>query len=341
MKSTQALLEVDGLQVHYRSQSRAQRRLGYGVRAVDGVSFTVAPGETLGLVGESGCGKSTTGRAILQLIEPTAGSIRFDGQELRGHNRRRQRELRRGIQAVFQDPYDSLNPRMKIGDIVGEPMTVHGLASGNERERKVGDLMEQVGLSREVMSRRPSELSGGQRQRVCIARALAVDPRFIVCDEAVSALDVSVQAQVLNLLRRLQQELQLSYLFIGHDLSVVRHVSDRVAVMYAGQLVEIADSESLYKRPHHPYTVSLLRSSPVADPRVERKRPFVPAAGEPPSPTAVPTGCRFATRCPLAREQCRDEAPQLTEVEPDRSVSCHFWREVDPSPAELGAGNRA
>ncbi|MEW2508217.1 ABC transporter ATP-binding protein [Amycolatopsis sp. NPDC047767] len=341
MNGTAALLEVEGLQVHYRSQSRAQRRLGYGVRAVDGVSFSVGPGETLGLVGESGCGKSTTGRAILQLVEPTSGSIRFDGQELQGHNRRRQRELRRGIQAVFQDPYDSLNPRMRIGDIVGEPMTVHHLASGAERERKVGDLLEQVGLSREVMARRPSELSGGQRQRVCIARALAVDPRFIVCDEAVSALDVSVQAQVLNLLRRLQRELHLSYLFIGHDLSVVRHVSDRVAVMYAGQLVETADSEGLYTSPHHPYTVSLLRSSPVADPRVERNRPFIPAAGEPPSPTEVPTGCRFAGRCPLARQQCRDEAPKLTEVEPGRSVACHFWREVEASPAELGTGDPA
>jgi oligopeptide transport system ATP-binding protein len=331
------LLEVTDLQVHYKSRSRAHRRLGYDVRAVDGVSFAVAPGETLGLVGESGCGKSTTGRAILQLVKPTAGSVTFEGVDVAKAGRRGLLELRRGMQAVFQDPYDSLNPRMKIGDIVGEPLAIHGLAKGEARSERVGDLLELVGLNREMMSRRPSELSGGQRQRVCIARALAVNPKFIVCDEAVSALDVSVQAQVLNLLRRLQRELDLSYLFIGHDLSVVRHISDRVAVMYAGLLVESAKSEPLYERPYHPYTVSLLASSPVADPRLERSRPIAPVTGEPPSQANMPIGCRFAARCPLAREKCREEAPAYTEVEPGRMVACHFWQKVKETPAEAGA----
>jgi oligopeptide transport system ATP-binding protein len=331
------LLEVKDLQVHYKSRSRAHRKLGYDVRAVDGVSFTVAPGETLGLVGESGCGKSTTGRAILQLIKPTAGSVRFDGTDVTEARRRRLVQLRRGMQAVFQDPYDSLNPRMTIGDIVGEPLIIHRLAKGEDRRKRVGDLLELVGLSRELMSRRPSELSGGQRQRVCVAKALAVNPKFIVCDEAVSALDVSVQAQVLNLLRRLQRELGLSYLFIGHDLSVVRHVSDRVAVMYAGLLVESADSERLYERPYHPYTVSLLASSPVADPRVERSRPVAAVTGEPPSPSNIPAGCRFAPRCPLAREKCRAEEPAYIEVEPGRTVACHFWQKVKETSAALGA----
>jgi oligopeptide/dipeptide ABC transporter ATP-binding protein len=332
------LLEVSDLQVHYKSRSRAHRKLGYDVRAVDGVSFTVAPGETLGLVGESGCGKSTTGRAILQLVKPTAGSVKFEGADVTEARRRELVRLRRGMQAVFQDPYDSLNPRMTIGDIVGEPLAIHGLAKGEERRTRVGDLLELVGLNREMMSRRPSELSGGQRQRVCIAKALSVNPKFIVCDEAVSALDVSVQAQVLNLLRRLQRELHLSYLFIGHDLSVVRHISDRVAVMYSGLLVESADSERLYERPYHPYTVSLLASSPVADPRIERSRPIAAVTGEPPSPSNIPDGCRFAARCPLARAKCRDQAPEYTEVEPGRMVACHFWQEVKETPAALGSG---
>ncbi|MFI6344324.1 ABC transporter ATP-binding protein [Streptomyces sp. NPDC050560] len=325
------LLEVEALRVHYRS--RARGRLGYPVRAVDGVSFSIAPGETLGLVGESGCGKSTTGRAVLRLVKPTGGAVRFDGHDLAGADRRRLRELRRGMQAVFQDPYDSLNPRMTIGDLVGEPLTIHGIAHGDQRRTRIGELLELVGLSPELASRRPSELSGGQRQRVCVARALAVGPRFIVCDEAVSALDVSVQAQVLNLLGRLQRDLGLSYLFIGHDLSVVRHVCDRVAVMYAGQLVESAASEPLYERPYHPYTVSLLASSPVADPRVERARPFASATGEPPSPARMPAGCRFASRCPLARDRCRAEAPVYEEVAPGRRVACHYWREVADAPA--------
>ncbi|MFC5745751.1 ABC transporter ATP-binding protein [Actinomadura rugatobispora] len=333
-----ALLEVTDLRVHYKSRSRAHRRLGYDVRAVDGISFAVAPGETLGLVGESGCGKSTTGRAVLQLVKPTGGTVRFDGVDVTGAGRRRLLEVRRGLQVVFQDPYDSLNPRMKVGDIVAEPLAIHGLAKGEARRGRVGDLLELVGLGREMMSRRPSELSGGQRQRVCIAKALAVNPKFIVCDEAVSALDVSVQAQVLNLLRRLQRELGLSYLFIGHDLSVVRHISDRVAVMYAGRLVESAASEPLYERPYHPYTVSLLASSPVPDPRIERDRPVVPVAGEPPSQSNLPAGCRFAARCPLARDRCRAEAPAYTEVEPGRMVACHFWREVRDTPARAGAG---
>lgn len=337
-KTPDTLLDVEDLQVHYRSQARAQRKLGYAVRAVDGVSFRVKAGETLGLVGESGCGKSTIGRAVLQLVKPTAGSISFEGVDVTEARGRALLTLRRGTQAVFQDPYDSLNPRMTVGAIVAEPLIIHKVAKGDAARDKVKELLELVGLSPEMSSRRPAELSGGQRQRVCIARALAVNPRFIVCDEAVSALDVSVQAQILNLLRRLQREFGLSYLFIGHDLSVVRHVSDRVAVMYLGQLVESADVEPLYAQPYHPYTISLLASSPVPDPDIERHRPIEIVRGEPPSPTNVPPGCRFAPRCPFARERCRTEAPPYAEVEPGRWVACHYWQEardsvVDPVQA--------
>jgi oligopeptide transport system ATP-binding protein len=335
------ILEVTGLQVHYKSRSRAHRKLGYDVRAVAGVTFSVGHGETLGLVGESGCGKSTTGRAVLQLVKPTAGCIRFHGKDVTTADRAELRSFRRGMQAVFQDPYDSLNPRMRIGDLVAEPMVIHKLAERDELARRTAELLEMVGLDPDVAKRRPSELSGGQRQRVCIARALSVDPDFIVCDEAVSALDVSVQAQVLNVLRRLQRELNLSYLFIGHDLSVVRHVSDRVAVMYAGLLVESAESVALYEQPYHPYTVSLLGSSPVADPAVERSRPSVVVRGEPPSPANMPVGCRFAPRCPLARETCHQVAPPYAEVEPGRWVACHYWQEVKKGRAvEAAASER-
>jgi oligopeptide/dipeptide ABC transporter ATP-binding protein len=328
------VLDVKDLTVHFRSQARAHRRSGYSVRAVDGVSFRIRRGETLGLVGESGCGKSTTGRAILQLVQATGGTITFDGQDIVAARGRSLKAVRRGMQAVFQDPYDSLNPRMRVGDIIGEPLIIHRLAKGQALRSRVRELLEMVGLNLEVERRRPSELSGGQRQRVGIARALAVNPTFVVCDEAVSALDVSVQAQVLNLLRRLQRELQLSYLFIGHDLSVVRHISDQVAVMYAGQLVESASSEELYAQPYHPYTVSLLASSPVADPLVERARPFIPVGGEPPSPMQPPTGCRFHPRCPLARDLCKEVAPEYKEVTPGRTVACHFWQEVEEGQLE-------
>lgn len=339
--SSKPLLEVCDLQVHYKARSRAQRKLGHDVRAVDGVSFTVGHGETLGLVGESGCGKSTTGRAILKLVQPTAGVVKFEGADVSGVRGRRLLRYRRGLQAVFQDPYDSLNPRMTIGELVGEPLTIHKIAKGLERDKRVADLLELVGLSPELVSRRPSELSGGQRQRVSIAKALAVNPKFIVCDEAVSALDVSVQAQVLNLLRGLQRDFHLSYLFIGHDLSVVRHVSDRVAVMYAGVLVESAPSEALYAQPYHPYTASLLAASPVPDPRFERNRPGVVVRGEPPSPAEMLTGCRFASRCPLVREKCRNEPPPYAEVEPGRMVACHYWEEVKESPTLAGVGSTA
>ncbi|MGY4647034.1 ABC transporter ATP-binding protein [Mycobacterium sp. URHB0021] len=331
------ILEVTDLHVHYASQSRAHRKLGYNVRAVDGVSLSVASGETLGLVGESGCGKSTTGRAILQLVKPTSGTVRFSGIDVTGARRGTRLELSRGMQAVFQDPYDSLNPRMSVGSAIAEPLAIQRTMRGAARRQRVGELLELVGLSPDLVSRRPSELSGGQRQRVCIAKAIAVNPTFVVCDEAVSALDVSVQAQVLNLMRRLQRELHLSYLFIGHDLSVVRHVSHRVAVMYAGQLVESADSDALYERPYHPYTVSLLASSPSPDPRIERNRPLTAVRGEPPSLANMPTGCRFAPRCPLAQDKCREQAPGYVEVEPGRTVACHYWRGVkdgrDPDTA--------
>ncbi|MPZ63278.1 MAG: ATP-binding cassette domain-containing protein [Propionibacteriales bacterium] len=320
------LLDVRDLVVHFDARAAMFRRGRQTARAVDGVSFSVDAGETLGLVGESGCGKSTTGRALLKLVKPTAGSVSFQGEDLLATRGRDLKRLRRGLQAVFQDPYDSLNPRMRIRDIVGEPLIIHGLATGATRRRQILELMERVGLSEDLANRLPAELSGGQRQRVGIARALAVNPSFIVCDEAVSALDVSVQAQVLNLLRRLQQDLGLSYLFISHDLSVVRHVSDRVAVMYAGKLAESASSEVLYARPYHPYTLSILAAAPVADPDVERRRPDEPVTGEAPSPVHPPSGCRFHPRCPLAQDRCRTEEPELVEVEPGRWTACHFWR---------------
>lgn len=331
VQTSEPLLEVRDLQVHFRAQSRMHRRQGFSVRAVDGVSFELRTGETLGLVGESGCGKSTTGRAILRLVQPDAGSIVFDGHDLTEAKGQQLKQLRRGIQAIFQDPYDSLNPRLKVKNIIAEPLVANRVARGTRKHERVLELLDMVGLSHEMADRRPSGLSGGQRQRVGIARALALRPSFVVCDEAVSALDVSVQAQVLNILRALQRELGLSYLFIGHDLAVVRYVADRVAVMYAGQLVESGASEDVYAHPYHPYTITLLASSPLADPQRERVRDSVPVAGEPPSPVNPPSGCRFHPRCPFAREICRTDAPAFAEVEPGRKVACHFWEEVRDS----------
>lgn len=334
-ESTEPLLEVEDLSVDYQVHSRSRGR--HVLRAVDGLSFQIGRGQTLGLVGESGCGKSTTGRAILRLAEPTAGRIRFQGTDLLAAKGQPLKRLRRSLQAVFQDPYDSLNPRMRVRDIIGEPLTIHRLASGDERQRRVAELLERVGVSEEVGARRPTELSGGQRQRIGIARALAVDPSLIVCDEAVSALDVSVQAQVLNLLRSLQRELELSYLFIAHDLSVVRYVSDQIAVMYLGKLVERASSDELYARPYHPYTLSLLRSAPDVDPDAERSRPPTPDIGEPASPTDPPSGCRFHPRCPFARAECARVEPAYEEVEPGRWVACHYWQDVKQSGGEAAA----
>lgn len=323
------LLEVHDLRVDYPVQSRVRGR--HMLRAVDGVSFEIGRGQTLGLVGESGCGKSTTGRAILRLVDPTAGTIRFQNTDLLAAKGQPLKRLRRSLQAVFQDPYDSLNPRMRVRDIVGEPLTIHRVAGGDEQRRRVADLLDRVGVSDEIGARRPAELSGGQRQRVGIARALAGDPSLIVCDEAVSALDVSVQAQVLNLLRGLQRELGLSYLFIAHDLSVVRYVSDQIAVMYLGKLVERASSDELYARPYHPYTVSLLRSAPDVDPDAERSRPPTPDIGEAASPIDPPSGCRFHPRCPFARAECARVEPAYEEVEPGRWVACHYWQDVKQS----------
>lgn len=321
------LLEVEDLQVQYTTRSRGNRAREV-VRAVDGVSFRVDRGQTFGLVGESGCGKTTTGRAILRLIEPVGGSITFGGADLLAAKGNGLKEMRRGLQAVFQDPYDSLNPRMKVRDIVGEPLTIHRLDDGNERTRRVSELLDRVGVSEDLASRYPAELSGGQRQRVGIARALAVNPSLIVCDEAVSALDVSVQAQVLNLMRQLQRELGLSYLFIAHDLSVVRYVSERIGVMYLGKLVEQAPSDELYAAPYHPYTVALLQSAPDVDPDTTSTPQD---AGEPASLLDPPSGCRFHPRCPFARAECGRVAPEYTEVEPGRWVACHFWEDVKRS----------
>lgn len=325
-----ALVSVEALKVHYPTGPRSVFSRGQStLRAVDGVSFHIERGETLGLVGESGCGKSTTGRSVLQLERPTEGRVRFDNVELTGMGQRRLRSFRKRMQIVFQDPYSSLNPRMKIGDFVAEPLKIHHLHGDRaQRRERVSELLEIVGLSPAHAARYPHEFSGGQRQRIAIARALSSEPEFLVCDEPIASLDVSIQSQVINLLERLQESLGLTYLFIAHDLSVVRHVSDRVAVMYLGQVIESADRDSLYQRPLHPYTAALLSAVPVPDPKIERRRERIVLQGSIPNAIDPPSGCRFHTRCPIAKDICALEEPPFEEVLPGQSVACHFWDEM-------------
>jgi len=317
-------LSVTDLKVHFPiSSGFLIRRQTGAVKAVDGVSFDVAPGETLGLVGESGSGKTTTGRAILQLQRPTSGSVQFRGVELTAVSAKHMRPFRSEMQIIFQDPYGSLNPRMSAGQIVGEPLTVHGLAGDkNQRRDRVAELLERVGMNPAMIGRYPHEFSGGQRQRIGIARALAGEPSFIVCDEPVSALDVSIQAQILNLLTDLQAEFNISYLFIAHDLSVVRHISDRVAVMYLGKIMELASSEDLYENPTHPYTRALMSAVPIPDPVLERRRERIVLAGDIPSPINPPSGCVFRTRCPIATEECAEVVPELIDRGNRHQVAC-------------------
>lgn len=320
------LVEVKDLEVHFPIfSSGAVRRHVNDVKAVDGVSLHVDRGETLGLVGESGCGKTTTGLALLRLIEPTGGSITFDGIEMNSLDAGGLRALRKRMAMIFQDPYASLDPRMSIGKIVAEPLEIHGLASSrSDKNRRVGELLEMVGLSPDYRNRYPHEFSGGQRQRVGIARALATEPDFIVCDEPIAALDVSIQAGVMNLLEDLQRELGLTYLFIAHDLSAVQHFSDRIAVMYLGRIVEVADRVGLYEDPRHPYTAALLSAVPVPDPVVERQRSRIILEGDVPSPIDPPVGCNFEPRCPRAFEPCPAEDPQLTAAN-GHEVACHLY----------------
>ncbi|MBN2472390.1 MAG: dipeptide ABC transporter ATP-binding protein [Anaerolineae bacterium] len=324
-KKKEILLKVDKLKKYFPITSGIviQRHVG-DVKAVDDVSFHVYRGETLGLVGESGCGKSTTGRTILQLYRPTAGSVEFEGVKLESVKGEDLRKMRRQMQMIFQDPYASLNPRMTIGRIIAEPLQVHQVTNtSKERQERVEYLMEKVGLNPYFINRYPHEFSGGQRQRIGIARALALEPSFIVCDEPISALDVSIQAQVVNLLEDLQGEMNLTYLFIAHDLSMVRHICDRVAVMYLGRVVEVAETEELYTNPLHPYTQALLSAVPVPDPKVEAQRKRIILKGDVPTPINPPQGCNFNTRCPVAVDVCFGEDPELVEVRPEHWVSCY------------------
>ncbi len=328
--NNQSLLEVTDLKTHFPIKKGIWRRVVGYVKAVDGIDLTLYRGETLGLVGESGCGKTTTGRSIIRLIEPTDGEIIFhhnDEQiDLRGLNKERMRHLRRELQYIFQDPFSSLNPRMTVFDIVAEPLIINRVASGSELEDRIEQLLIRVGLRPDHLRRYPHAFSGGQRQRIGIARALALNPKLVIADEPVSALDVSVQAQVINLLEDLQEAFGLTYLFIAHDLSVVEHISDRVAVMYLGQIIEITTAERLYQNPLHPYTAALLSAVPIADPEDQRER--IPLEGDVPDPADAPPGCKFHPRCLYAQDKCRTEAPRLREIEPGHKVSCHFAGEL-------------
>lgn len=323
--SNNVLLRVENLFKHFPIMQGilVKKQIG-AVHAVDGISFDVHSGETLGLVGESGCGKSTAGRTILQLYRPTAGSVIFDGVDLVNLQGNALRHMRRQMQMIFQDPYASLNPRMTVGEIIIEPLIIHNVAQGKEIDERAANLLELVGLNPAFANRYPHEFSGGQRQRIGVARALALQPKLIICDEPISALDVSIQAQVINLLEDLQKQFNLTYLFIAHDLSVVRHISDRVAVMYLGIIVELASRQDLYEDPLHPYTQALLSAVPIPDPMVEEKRQRIILQGDVPSPVNPPSGCRFRTRCPIAQEICAEQTPEWREAKPGHYVACHF-----------------
>ncbi|GEP57841.1 ABC transporter ATP-binding protein [Reyranella soli] len=327
MSVPETVLEVRDLKVHFPVMAGALVRKQVGsVKAVDGVSFDVQRGETLGLVGESGCGKSTTGLAILRMIDITSGEVKFEGEDISAYDRSRMRPIRRRMQMVYQDPFGSLNPRMKVSEIVGEPLEVHGLASNRAAyDTRVASLLDMVGLLPDMADRYPHEFSGGQRQRIGIARALALEPSLIICDEPVSALDVSIQAQVVNLFQELQERLGLTYIFIAHDLAVVRHISHRIAVMYLGRIVEIAPRGELYAKPLHPYTQALLAAIPIPDPEVEATRPQQIIIGEVPSAMRPPPGCRFHTRCPRVMDVCKSVDPPMRDMGGGRAVACHLY----------------
>ena len=342
-ENRKTLLALDDLKVYYKVGGGLFKKEKQ-VKAVDGVTLDVEKGETLGLVGESGCGKSTLGKAILRLTEPTAGRVLFHGSDLASLSQGEMREHRKHLQMIFQDPYASLNPRMTVGGIIGEPIRTFGLKNGSTTAEKVAELMETVGLSRRFIKRYPHEFSGGQRQRIGIARALAVDPEFIVADEPISALDVSIQAQIMNLMKKLQEEKGLTYLFISHDLRAVRHVSDRVAVMYLGKIVELAESDAVYRDPLMPYTKALISAVPVPDPAVEAKRERIILTGDVPSPINPPSGCPFHTRCPFAIEACKQRVPALAEIKPGHLAACirinpeHPHIEKNTGMGDIGAG---
>jgi oligopeptide/dipeptide ABC transporter ATP-binding protein len=317
------VLEVRDLQKYFPVTRGIRQKTEGMLKAVDGISFDLYRGETLGLVGESGCGKTTAGRTIVRLYEPTGGTVRLHGQDIFSLSEKEMLPVRRQIQMIFQDPYSSLNPRMTVGDTITEALEIHGLAAGRRNER-VGELLDMVGLGHEMAGRYPHEFSGGQRQRIGVARALAVEPQVIICDEPVSALDVSIQAQVINLLEELQEKLGLTYLFISHDLAVVRHISHRVAVMYLGKLVEVAPSDQIYDNPLHPYTEALMSAIPIPDPKVESQRQRIILTGDVASPIDLPPGCRFASRCPKVEDRCRQEEPAMVDVGGGHLVACHL-----------------